>query len=70
MQNYEPATGNDKVLEDRMAPALARALRPILFAFEEQDMKTQAANTAILDAVSRAAWREFRIRCAEVNERG
>lgn len=65
MTNYEPATAADRMLEDRMAPALARVLRPVLFAFEEQDMKTQAANSAILNAVARAAWREFRIRCAE-----
>lgn len=67
MMSYEPATADDKLIEDRMVPALARALRPVLFAMEEQDMKTQAENTAILDAVARAAWREFRIRCAKAN---
>lgn len=67
MMNYEPGTAADKLLEDRMAPVLARALRPILFSFEEQDMKTQAENSAIVDAVARAAWREFRVRCAKAS---
>ena len=58
----------DRIIEDRMAPFLARALRPILFAMEEQDMKVQAENTAILDGVARAAWREFRAQCAKRNE--
>lgn len=57
----------DRIIEDRMAPVLTRALRPILFAMEEQDMKTQAENTEILDAVARAAWREFRAQCAKRN---
>lgn len=55
----------DRIIEDRMAPVIARALRPILFAMEEQDRKTQAENTEILDAVARAAWREFREQCAK-----
>lgn len=65
MMSLEPATSGDKILEDRMAPAIARALRPILFAMEQQDMKAQAENTEILDAVSRMAWRQFRYECAK-----
>lgn len=68
MMNFEPATPRDKAIEDRMVPALARALRPILFQMEEQDMKTQSENAAIADAVARAAWREFRQQCAKHNE--
>lgn len=68
MMSLEPATADDKRLEDRMAPAIARVLRPVLFAMEEQDIKTQAENTAILDAVSRAAWRQFRLECGKVND--
>jgi hypothetical protein len=57
----------DKLIEDRMTPALMRALRPILFAFEEQDGVTQAENTRILEGVARAAWKEFRSACEDAN---
>lgn len=60
---------DDQALEDRMAPVIARTLRPLLLAFEEQDMQTQAENTKIMDAVARAAWREFRAQCAVVNQK-
>lgn len=59
----------DETLENRMTPALRRALHDVLFAFEEQDVKTQTENAAILDRVARAAWREFRAACAEINSR-
>ena len=56
-------------IEDRMMQSLMRALRPILFAFEEQDVKVQTENDQILDAVARCAWREFRKQCAEAAAR-
>jgi len=67
MMNYEPTTPADKAVEDRMAPALSRVLRPILFAMEEQDMQVQAENSRVLDIVARAAWREFRAQFAKQN---
>jgi len=67
LNNYEPATARDKAIEDRMVPALTLALRPLLFQMEEQDMKTQTENKAIIDAVARVAWREFRQQCAKFN---
>ncbi len=57
----------DRLIEDRMVPALIRALRPILFPMEEQDVKIQAENAVIAEAVARAAWREFRAQCAKAN---
>ena len=60
---------SDRIVEDRMAPVFARALRPSLFAMEEPDMTTQTENRAILDAVARAAWREFRAQCAAKNQK-
>lgn len=65
MQSYEPATERDRLLEDRMAPAIARVLRPLLFSMEEQDVRIQNENTTIMDRVARAAWREFRMQCAK-----
>lgn len=59
---------DDKMLENRMAPAIARTLRPLLLAFEEQDVQTQTENTKIMDAVARAAWREFRAQCAALQK--
>lgn len=56
----------DQDLEDRMVKPLMRALRPVLFAFEEQDVQTQAVNSAILEKVARAAWREFRDVCTQI----
>lgn len=59
---------NKQILEDRMVPALSRAMRPVLFAFEEQDAAVQAVNTQILNACAAAAWREYVRLCEVENE--
>jgi hypothetical protein len=47
-------------VEAAMVPRIAEALRPVLIAFEEQDVAIQAQNAALMERIARVVWREFR----------
>jgi hypothetical protein len=51
----------EKVMEDRMVHAIGRALRPLLLPIDDPSIRPE--NDRLMDAVSRAAWREFMKQC-------
>lgn len=51
---------DDVEIENRMAPQIAAALRPILIPMEEQDVKINQENSALMDRMAREVWRSFR----------
>lgn len=51
---------DDVEIENRMAPQIAAALRPILIPMEEQDVTINRENSALMDRLAREVWRSFR----------
>jgi hypothetical protein len=51
---------DDVEIENRIAPQIAAALRPILIPMEEQDMKINQENSELMDRLAREVWRSFR----------
>lgn len=58
---------DDQTLEDRMVPTITAALRNILMTFESDQHTEFSSNEEILEAVARAAWREFCRHCNAVS---
>lgn len=50
---------DDVEIENRMAPKIAAALRPILIPMEEQDVRINQENSELMDRLARDVWRSF-----------
>lgn len=55
-----PPKYTDAEVEARMVPKIVEAIYPVLIPMEQQDMRIQAENHALLTLLATAMWRSFR----------